>query len=136
MRRGEENGYLAASSSGHSKNINFRLCPLKLSLLSAGCLYAAAVVPSGPLLRLAASRLLLATSKLSGTCRDISTLHLRRPRFRLPPLRSCIRMCVCVQPPRQSTYGNSAAPLSLVRSVSRPGRLHYFLRSAPPCGSP
>lgn len=100
MRRGEENGYLAASSSGHSKNINFRLCPLKLSLLSAGCLYAAAVVPSGPLLRLAASRLLLATSKLSGTCRDISTLHLRRPRFRLPPsvfMHKNVRLCAAAQ---------------------------------------
>lgn len=43
--------------------------------------------------------------------------------FPSPPLCSCIRMCICVQPCRQSTYGNTSAPLSVILSAS----LTFFL---------
>lgn len=130
--QGEEYSHLAGSSWGHCQNIDLWLHPWELTLLSLTfsplgrmfvCSRRGAVWP--PSLRLAASLLLLATSKLSGTCRDISTLHLCPPCFRLRPLCSCIRMCIWAQQPRQSTYGNRAAPLSLVWSVSMPRMVHY-----------
>lgn len=37
--------------------------------------------------------------------------------FLSPPLCSCIRMCICVHPCRQTTYGNTTAPLSLILSL-------------------
>lgn len=60
---------------------------------------------------------LLAICKLPSICRAISTLCLWLSVSLSPPLCSCIRTCICVHPCRQTTYGNTTAPLPPILSL-------------------